>query len=238
MHPHPRPLLAAGAAALLLVTGCSDPATPDPTPSPASVTSSEPESGEPRPSGGGSTVPADAGDLADITLPLENAPTPEGTAVQSVTWAPACSGSGISIAALDHLTGSRVRVLEVPEGVEGQGLLQFAAEADADAFLEQVAAGYASCPDPGPARDGFRERIAAGPMDDAVPTVAVRTWTEQSEDGSAWREVPGGSVDLFAQKGRFVALTWSGGEYVGDSLDTLTAQSDLRQASQQILEEV
>lgn len=185
----------------------------------------------------GSTIPGDKGTLpAGVALPHEGKPvaSDEGEWA-SMPWALMCADA--SPITVNLPVATRIRLQELPEGTSTEGVLAFATEADAAAFMGRLRDGYAACAGTGaPTSDGYRDRMASGTVTPAVGTEAVnvRIWSESSDGGSAWREVPGGSYDLVARDGAFVALVRASGEYIGDLAGSDEARR-LRDIATQIL---
>lgn len=249
---------AAAVASLTLITGCggSDIATPSPatptptattsttTPSATPSTSSTPATGRLTPiptspaAGGTNEVPSDLGELPDgFALPHEfDKATDEATAWEPTPWYTSCLDKALVIQALDDLSAARVRHQLIPEGTNGEGVFEFATDTDAAAFMTQLRDGYATCSDAGAVDDGYRTRMASGTVSGpGEESFAIRTWTEHTTNGSTWTEAPGGSLDLLTRQGPYVALTYLGGEIVGDPVDMVTPEDPLAVTAGEIL---
>lgn len=165
----------------------------------------------------------------EFTLPDEQrAATDESTAFETTSWRVACfDDQGIDAPALDKLTATRIKASSGPEHVEGNGLLVFADDASAKAFLDQTAAAYASCAPHGAVNGGFRPSQASDAVADlGEQTVRVGSWWEYDNAGS-WVESPGADITYLTRKGKYVALTYEGDESIGDprASDHLTARA-------------
>ncbi|QIK72024.1 hypothetical protein G7070_06775 [Propioniciclava coleopterorum] len=166
-----------------------------------------------------------------FTLPDEGrAATGETTAFETTPWRVACLDEvGIAAPALDKLTATRIKASSGPEHVEGNGLLVFADDASAKAFMDQAAAAYAQCPAQGRTDDGgFRPSQKV----DAVAglgeqSIRIGSWWEYSDNGT-WVQSPGADLTNLARKGRFVTLTYEGDESTGDP----SANPDLTQRAE------
>lgn len=249
--------------AVILLAGCTGgntatpaPTTPQPTvtASPTPTATATPTTVRPSPTAtgpaigrltpipapqGGNEFPADKGTLpAGFALPHEGRPVAddEGEWLPA-DWYTSCLDTPVVIKAHELLTATRIRQQLIPEGANGEGVLAFANDADATAFMEQLRAGYAACADADEPVEGFRTRMASGAETPPVGTEAfsIRTWTEYSSDGQSWTEAPGGSYDLVARQGRFVALAYTGGEYVGDPAGSFTEVNPSRDVASEIL---
>lgn len=196
----------------ILNTGTERPAFP------ATVPSDAPPSTTPVRGDEGSEIPGDKGTLpAGVALPHEGKPAAadEG-AWESVPWTLRCTD--LTPVTVNLPAAARIRAQEIPEGTNGEGVLAFANEADAAAFMGRLRDGYAACPGTGaPLEGGYRDRMASGTETPRAGAEAfsVRIWAEQSEGGS-WRDAPGASYDLVVREGSFVALARVGGEFLGD----------------------
>ena len=208
------------------------PATPATTTAPAAP--AEPAAS--RPSGsphvGPSTadIPADHGTaLAEFRLPREDEPLPEEySAWESAKHRLTClGGDGFGPWALEGLEASRIRSQDVVEGFNQEGVLLFATEQGAEAFMAEARSAFGRCATVGSPSGNQgtpddpiieRSKFAFG-MQDApgVDAFTERYWTERQFEGR-WVEAPGGDVTLWARKGRHVAFAGTGGEYVGDPL--------------------
>lgn len=242
-----RTLIGIGLAATLALGGCaagetvaaplSAPSATAPASAPEPATPREPA---PKPPGAPDRgdqaqwstpdIPADHGTaLASVQLPREDAgPTAEQGAWTPTPFRLTCTegGDGFELWALDKLEASRLRQRIIGEGAEHDGLLQFATQAEASAFMEEASAAYGQCwttgiesDNQGTASDPVFERSrrafssVSGLGEEAFTT---RAWTER-KTGDGWREAPGGSVTLWARQGNQVAFSSSSGEYVGDA---------------------
>lgn len=267
-----RILIGLGLAATLTLGGCATapttpaapaaPAAPATTPA-AATTSAAPTSPTTTPAGPTASatstrrplqdaevmiLPSDKGTaFADVKLPREAEKTRHE---EEGPWEPmafplACvDGVGIQPATLTQLTDARVRGRAIPEGLDIDGLVRFADEAAAKAFMAEITASYGACAPIGPesrnqgtAEDPLHERslIATGRQDaPGVEALSVRTWTERKIDDK-WLEAPGGTVTLFARDGRHVAVASSSGEYVGDVTEELEPGAILFKVAQDLL---
>ena len=263
-----RTLLAAGVTALALAgctpgtgaTPAPPPTQPTPTATPSpSVTPTPASSGTtstPRPTPrrtttppttpratptGAHELPGALGQVpAGFKLPDEDrAGTDEVSAYTTTIWRATCPDtSTVALPAASRLAASRIKESLGPEHVDGNGLLVFPDAASATTFLAQLRTGLGACVSPGPAQDGFRQQQAVGPFpgigDEAL---AIRMWGQGESDGT-WRDTPDAGAQHIARKGRFVALTWQGGEYVGDQASNTELVDEAKRRLTEILRQV
>lgn len=212
-------------------TATPTPTTTTPTPSPTSVTTT------PQPPLF-MALPADVGTWpARWILPDEDRPAKdETTAYLPQDTEIMCSGGKVELS-LIGLERSRVRALTGPEFYDGMGLLQFADEAAAQAFMDELATKAAECPDPNQENTEWRGRHAVsstpGLGDEAL---VVRLWNESKDEAGVWQDSIGGGLQLFVREGRSVAFVATGGESLGDPIEEVTrADSRVRPKAEAIL---
>lgn len=177
---------------------------------------------------------------AGFKLPEEDrAGTDEVTAYATTIWRATCPDtSTVALPGASKLSATRIKESLGPEHVDGNGLLVFPDAASATTFLAQLRAGLERCTTPGPVQDGFRQQQAVGPLNGLGDEgLVIRMWGQGEIDG-AWRDTPDAGAQHLARKGRFVALTWQGGEYVGDQASNTELNDLARGRITEILRQV
>ena len=200
--------------------------TPTPTRTPSAATTATPGAGA-------STAPAVLGTLpADVRLLHEGVgASGDTTAWEPTPWGYGCPGFVPTWTSLASLTASRSIQASAPEWGASETLLVFGSDADARLFLDEIRATTAAC-----ARGGddpeSRTRAASDAFDGAWDDgLALRVWEEHSPDGGAtWVQRPGASLGLVVRRGRAVALSTQGGEFLGDTWANPEVVAGTRQA--------
>lgn len=154
-------------------------------------------------------------------LPDEDRPgDDEVSAFTTTVWRASCPDKVLTLASASGITASRIKESIGIEHVVGNGLLVFDDEAAASAFVSELTTQLAACAPQGPDEDGWRTVQYAGDLagfGDAG--VQVRQWTQWNSGDSGWVQAPGSALTYLARDGRFVALSYEGGEFVGDPAD-------------------
>ncbi|HHU39167.1 MAG TPA: hypothetical protein GXZ45_07815 [Propionibacterium sp.] len=179
-------------------------------------------------------IPGDKGEVpAGFLLPEEDRPgDDETTAFTTTVWRASCPDRVLTLASASGITATRIKESVGPEHVVGNGLLVFADEAAAIAFLDELGTQLAGCAEEGPNEEGWRTRQASGELDGFGDAgVQVRQWSEWDAEGT-WVEAPGSGLTYLARDGQRVVLTYEGGEFQGDpaNLPDLVTDSEARLA--------
>lgn len=157
---------------------------------------------------------------------------------ETTVWRATCGEQVLTLAAASGITGSRIKESIGPEHAVGNGLLVFVDDAAAEAFLAELNDKLDDCPVQGPARDSWRTVQVTTDLDGFGDLgVQVRQWSEWDSEGT-WVEGPGASLEYIARKGRFVALTYEGGEYQGDPVNQAELVADVEGRLTAILAQV
>ena len=172
-------------------------------------------------------------------LPDEDrAATDDASAFTTSIWRASCPDRLLTLASASKITGSRIKESVGPEHVVGNGLLVFADEAAADAFLAELTDKLSECDVQGPSEEGWRTLQTSAELDGFGDLgVQVRQWSEWDNEGT-WTVAPGAGLQYLARKGAYVGLTYEGGEFQGDPADLpeLVADAEARLAA--ILDQV
>ena len=166
-------------------------------------------------------IPGALGTLPEgFSLPEEDRPgDDEVSAFTTAVWRASCPDRVLTLASASGITATRVKESVGPEHVVGNGLLVFTDAAAAQAFMAELGTQLASCATEGPDTDSWRTVQATDPLADlGEEGLQVRQWSEW-DTGEGWVVAPGGSLQYLAREGRYVALTYEGGEYLGDTAD-------------------
>lgn len=212
-------------------------ATPRPT---AKPTVAPPKRHPEQPPVGGTVIAGDVGHTPQgFTLPDEGRVADDmDSGFQTTTFTVSC----LDRAPLKKLTASRIKMTTGPEYGQTNGLLVFADPTSATAFVTQVLAAYTRCPAQGGKDDEeFRTRQALDTSTAGLGEQGVRfsTWSEWNRDRSGtWVESPGGDITYFVRKGKFVAMSSEGAEYIGNTLQDAALTERIGTRIKQMLAQV
>lgn len=203
-------------------------ATPSVKPSPARTGITTKPTPPPRPATTTPTTQASpaaptdiAGDLGTVPtgfkLPDEDRPGDgETSAFTTSVWRASCPDQVLTLAAASGITATRVKESIGPEHAVLNGLLVFADEAAAQAFMTELTTKLDACTPEGPDEDGWRTVQATKPIAGlGEDGLAISSWSEWNS-GSGWLEGPGAGAEYIVRKANYVVLSQEGGEYVGD----------------------
>lgn len=217
--------------------------TPSPTPSaePTATPKPQPHTSKPVPTPAeGTVIAGDIGELPQgFMLPDEGRVADDmDSGFQTTTFKVSC----LDTAPLQKLKASRIKMASGPEYGQTNGLLVFADAASATAFVDQVLAAYTRCPAQGGRDDEeFRTKQAIDSSVKGLGEQGVRfgTWSEWNRERTdTWVESPGGDITYFVRKGKFVALSSEGAEYVGNTLQNTGLTNRVDTHIKQILAQV
>ena len=213
--------------------------TPTAQPSPSATPSAGPATSTTPSSAGGWTDttrwPGAFGDLGDFRLLHDGVPA---TAMETA-WEPsdelvlACDAPQ-TFPSLRTLTAGRQIGSTGPESYLAEGVLVFATEDDARAFLHELAAATASCAVTSSDPDYQTRTASAAPEGVGDEALVWSTWTERTIDGVTGA-TPGGSATLYVRSGRAVTMASASGEFVGDPWQTGHAEPGLREVTDHAL---
>lgn len=208
--------------------------TPSTQPSPSATPSVGPATATTPASAGGWTDttrwPGAFGDLGDFRLLHDGVPA---TAMETA-WEPsdelvlACDAPQ-TFPSLSAVTAGRQIGSTGPESYLAEGVLVFATEDDARAFLRELAAATASCAVTSTDPDYQTRTASAAPDGVGDEALVWSTWTERTVDGVTGA-TPGGSATLYVRSGRAVTMASASGEFVGDPWETGNAEPSLRES--------
>lgn len=165
-----------------------------------------------------SEIPGELGTIPDgFVLPEEDrAGDEENSAFTTTIWRAACPDRVLTLASASGITATSIKESVGPEHVIGNGLLVFADEAAAQAFVSELDTQLATCTAEGPNEDGWRTvQMHEGLTGFGEGGVQIRQWTEWDSEGT-WVQAPGSALQYVARTGQYVVLTYEGGEYQGD----------------------
>lgn len=233
--PSPSPAQTPSALPTSTITPSMSPAPADTgkktTPKPPPKRSAAPRTPRPSPASPAEIAGAIGQVPEGFKLPDEDvAATEEVSAFETTVWRASCPDRVLTLAAASGIQASRIKESVSPEHVVGNGLLVFADETAADAFLTELDTQLADCTMQGPPEEGWRTLQVAAALDGLGDDgLQIRQWSEWDSDGS-WVEGPGAALQYLARKGRFIVLTYEGGEYQGDpaGLPELVADVEAR----------
>lgn len=166
-------------------------------------------------------IRGDLGQVPDgFSLPEEGRPADdETTAFTTTVWRASCHDRVLTLGSASGITATRVKESVGPEHVVGNGLLVFGDDAAAQAFLGELRTQLSTCTEAGPSEGGWRSLQATGDLTGfGHEGLQISQWTEWDSTGT-WIEAPGSGLQYIARKGRFIALTYEGGEFLGDPAD-------------------
>lgn len=153
---------------------------------------------------------------AGFKLPDEDRPgDDEVSAFTTTTWRAACPDRVLKLATASGISASRIKESIGPEHAVGNGLLVFADDTAADAFMDELVDGLNGCDVQGPNEDGWRTVQVVDDLTRGDAGVQVRQWTEW-DSGGTWVEAPGAALEHIVRKGNRVVLSYEGGEFLGD----------------------
>ena len=187
-----------------------------------------------------SDIPGDLGTVPEgFKLPEEDRPGDgETTAFTTSVWRASCPDKVLTLASASGLTGTRVKESIGPEHAVTNGLLVFADEAAAQAFMTELSTALDACTPEGPAEDGWRTvqetRALTGIGEEALSTSSWSQW----DDNGKWAEGPGAGLSYVARSGQYVVIAQEGGEYVGDPADLPDVVLDLETRTTAMLEQL
>lgn len=212
----------------------SVPTTASATPTPTrSATATPTPSKKATPQGGLTTAPASLGELPpDVKLLHEGTPADGPTSAwEPSAWGYGCPGHVASFPSFRSLTASRSIQAVGPEWAASESILVFADAPAAKQFMTEIKAANEACNGPAGEPD-VRIRTAVDQFNGTWDLgLALRSWDEVSTDGgTTWNPRPGAGLDLVVMRGKAVAISSQGGEYVGDPLKVESIITETREA--------